>query len=159
MLKRTGNLSVPDSPVREVGLEQLLATPSKRRRIAAEQADIKRSEPGLTPRRTRSNDALSELQSRKSTPQKQRTSNSTTPTKNTPKSSENSQTPRRALARALRQQRLETVKEQNESNLLANTSNNFIDRWCFTDNFNYVFSNDNWNKFLQLRSSIKKQRT
>lgn len=151
-LRKTGKLLEKSSPKREVGLEQSLATNTKRRRNAAEQADIKRAQPAATPRRARSNDALKDLQSRRTTPQKSRSVNST-PQKTT-KTSESNQTPRQAAARAKRQQRLETVKENGNDDSLEQSDALLLHRWCFTDAFKSSYQPSQWDHFLQIRSLL-----
>ncbi|TIB69698.1 hypothetical protein E3Q22_03131 [Wallemia mellicola] len=156
-LRKTGELQRKSSPKRELGLEQSLTTNTKRRRTAAEQADIKRQPTQTTTRnqqnRTRTNDALKDLQSRRTIPQKAKDVN-TTPQKPATKSAEAKQTPRRAVARAMRQQRLETVKENNDNDEDQEDDSLFINHWCFTDTFRSSYQDSRWDRFLDVRSSL-----
>ncbi|TIA91774.1 hypothetical protein E3P99_00923 [Wallemia hederae] len=166
-LRRTGKLMEKSSPKRELGLEQSLTTNTKRRRNAAERADVKRTQPEAgAPRRMRStgansansaNDALKDLQSRRTTPQKPRTIHSTPQKTTKTQPAEQNQTPRQAAARAKRQQRLETVKENDNGMSTSSLPNNLLlHGWCFTDTFKSSYQPSRYDEFLEVRKSLLK---
>ncbi|TIB39133.1 hypothetical protein E3P86_01275 [Wallemia ichthyophaga] len=155
-LRKTGRTLEKTSPKREVGLEQSLATPTKRRRNAAEQAVIKTAKTAAAAQRpARTNDALKDLQSRRTTPQKPSvTSITSTPQKTVKRNTTPSnQTPRQAAARAQRHQRIETAKDNSsDKNSLSNSL--LSQRWCFTDAFKSSYQPSRWEEFLQVRAKL-----